>query len=83
MRMAEIWARHFVNLVELIFFNFLIKEILVMNFYDYNNHITRRIYIAIFPNNYIMIVRKCTLLFDEAKGTLLSLALPSSYSSED
>ena len=54
-----------------------------MNFYDYNTHITSRIYVAIFPNNYITIVRKCTLLFDEVKGTLLSLALPSSYSSED
>ena len=42
-----------------------------MNFYDYNTHITRRIYIAICSNNYIMIVRKGTLLFDEAKGTLL------------
>ena len=54
-----------------------------MKFYDYNTHITRRIYIALSPNNYITIVRKCTLLFDEAKGTLLSLALPSSYPSED
>ena len=54
-----------------------------MNIYDYNTHITRRIYIALSPNNYITIVRKCTLLFDEAKGTLFSVALPSSYSSED
>ena len=54
-----------------------------MNLYDYNTHITRRIYIALSLNNYITIVRKCTLLFDEAKGTLLSVALPSSYSSGD
>ena len=54
-----------------------------MNLYDYNNHITRQIYIAICPNNYITVVRKGTLLFDEAKGTLLWLGLPYSYPSED